>query len=122
MSKVLVILILVGIFFLLRKFDEQRRVSQLPRCARHNVRGLCSLCELEAAFARRDAQEQSQLAIEKEYLLIPDEKRHQLRCLAEEHISRNAIVTRPGSIESAVVYMWRRSQEAKSRRVGRDHG
>jgi len=120
MYLVLVILILLGLFSLINKFAERCRESRLSLCSKHNVRRHCGFCDLEASVAIRDKEEQAKLSIDREYWLIPDDKRHQLRQLAEEHIKRNSIATGRGSIELAVVNMWRRSHDAKNLRVAED--
>ena len=121
MYTVLIILLLLGLFSFFNKLVESRRESRLPLCSKHNVRGHCSFCDLEASVAIRDREAQAKVSTEREYWLIPDDERHKLRQLAEEHIKRNAIATGPGSIELAVVNMWRRSRDAANRRVGEDH-
>lgn len=117
MTIVVVFLVILGFIQVIHKTAERRRDEQVPRCT-HGVRGSCNLCALETEIARRRAEAQASLSIDREYWLIPEEKRHELRRLAEEHISRNAIATRPGDVESAVVNMWRRSTELRSVSIG----
>jgi hypothetical protein len=108
----LIVLVGLGILKLVEYIDERRRQSAIPRC-RHNIRGFCASCELEALQARRHEDEQNRLSISREYWSIPENERQRLRSLAEDHIQRSDIPTTAGSIEVAVVNMWQRSKEAQ---------
>lgn len=64
--------------------------------------------ELGRLRAEKLNDEHTRSSVSREYWSIPRETRQQLRLLAEEHIQRTHIPTMAGSIEVAVVNMWKR--------------
>jgi len=72
--------------------------------------------QLEKLRAEKLNDEHTRSSVSREYWAIPPETRQQLRLLAEGHIQKTHIPTMAGSIEVAVVNMWKRAQDEQRRR------
>ena len=88
--------------------------AQVLAQLRHKAKTVQS--DLEGLRAEKLNDEHTRSLVSREYWSIPSETRQRLRLLAEEHIQRTHVPTMAGSIEVAVVNMWKRSQEEQRRR------
>jgi len=112
MWGLLICVAVVAIAWLAGIFEERRRRANIPRRDKHFFEFPCLICELESLKSEKLKDEKSRSSTSREYWSIPDAERQRLRALAEEHIQNNDIPTLAGSIEVAVVNMWRKSRDS----------